>query len=116
MRIELHIERLVLEGVPLGSAEAERVRGAVARELERMLASAMPTDGLLQSRALPWVGAPVLTLHPGERPETLGRHIAGCVLGGIGGTAAKAPAPRPSAVAAAPMLPSPGERGDRSPI
>lgn len=111
MRIELHIERLVLEGMALGSAEAERVRRAVAQELERALASAMPTDGLLESRALPWVGTPALTLHPGERPESLGRHIASCVFGGIGGTAAKAPALRPSAAAS--MPPPPDDPGDR---
>lgn len=115
MRIELHIERLVLEGVALGSAEAERVRGAVARELQRALASAMPTDEFLQSRALRWVGTPPLTLHAGECPESLGRHIAGCILGGISGTAAKAPAPRPSVAAVSSMPLLPDDRGNRSP-
>ena len=43
MRIELHIERLVVEGLPLADGDASRLREAVEAELTRALLGADPT-------------------------------------------------------------------------
>ena len=59
MNIELHIERLVLDGLPLGALDAVRVRAAVEAELSRLL-----TEGGIGSAWL--AGGAVPSLHVGD--------------------------------------------------
>lgn len=75
MRIELHIERVVLDGVPRG--DAARVREALTAELGRLL-TAVPTDSWGRSRAVRRVAAPPVTA---VDPAGLGRGIAAAVHG-----------------------------------
>jgi hypothetical protein len=49
--IHLHIERLVLDGVPLTAAEAERLQAGLAAELLRLFTEA-PAAGAPQSQHL----------------------------------------------------------------
>jgi hypothetical protein len=83
MKIALHIERLVLDGLPVTSPEGARVRAAVERELAAMLANGL-TPELRHGGALPRLGAPDITLGPRERPDAIGRHIARSLHAGIG--------------------------------
>ncbi len=85
MRIELRIDRLVLEGLPLSAAQGALVQRAVEQELARLLAE----GGLAQSwgtgAALPVVQAAGITLKPGESPAQVGAQIARSVYSSLGG-------------------------------
>jgi hypothetical protein len=84
MNINLHIERLVLDGLPVGSDQGVFVKSAVEAELSRLLA----TDGLnpdFQSGgAVPSVKADGVRMTNDSHPADLGRQIAQSVYGGIG--------------------------------
>ncbi len=84
MKIEVHIERLVLEGLPVTAAEGPRVRAALAAELGRMLAAGGLAPQLRGGGAVPRVAAPHVNLGARERPDTIGRHIARSVHAAIG--------------------------------
>lgn len=78
MRIQVHIERVVLDGVPRRHTAA--VREALTAELSRLLAST-PAGSWQRSRALRRVDAPPVA--PATDPIRLGRGIAASVYGGI---------------------------------
>ena len=84
MNIELHIERLVLEGLEIEPRHRSPLQAALEGELERLLA----TDGL-RSELLS--GGAIRSLSAGEihvtnqmSPLHLGHRIAQAVHGGIG--------------------------------
>jgi hypothetical protein len=81
MKIALHIELLVLDGLPVTSLEGARVRAAVERELAGLLAAQSP--GQLRGGAVPRVSAPDITIGARERPDAIGRHIARSVHAGM---------------------------------
>ena len=85
MKIVLHIERLVLDGLPVTAMEGARVRAAIERELAGMLSRGGMSRALRQGGAVPRVSAPEITLGARERPDTIGGHIARSVHGAIGG-------------------------------
>jgi hypothetical protein len=84
MRIDLHIERLVLDGLPLTGAEGARVGRAVERELARLLAKPRAADALRRGGTVPDLRAPPFELGAGDRPDAIGRKIARAVHGGLG--------------------------------
>ncbi len=84
MKIVVHIERLVLNGLPVNTAQGPRLRRAVQRELTRLLAQGGIAPALAGGGAQPRLAAPQLTLRPQERPDALGGRIAQSVYGGIG--------------------------------
>lgn len=87
MKIHVHIERLILDGLPLGPGGGARVQAAVEAELTRLLSSdslavlaqAWPAGG-----AVPDVPAAAIRLNAGARPAEIGGQIARSVYGGIG--------------------------------
>ena len=84
MTIELRIDRLVLEGLPLSAAQGALVQRAVEQELARLLAE----GGLAESwhgGALPLVQAAGITLAPGGSPAEMGAQIARSIYSGLGG-------------------------------
>jgi hypothetical protein len=82
--ITLHIERLVLDGLPIVSGGSRQVRETVEAELSRQL-SRGGLASLLQSGGIyPDISAPAVRLDGGAGPSTLGRQIANAVYGGIG--------------------------------
>lgn len=84
MKIAVHIERLVLDGLAVTPAQGAQVRAAVERELARMLAAGGVADGLRGGGAVPQVPAPSFTLSPNARPDAIGRHVARSVHASIG--------------------------------
>lgn len=87
MNVNLHIERLILDGLPVSSSQGPAVRAALERELGRALAqSALPTQWSTGG-AVPRLPAQQFNLAPGERPDAIGRHIARSLHRGIGGAA-----------------------------
>jgi len=83
MNINLHIERLVLNGLAIGSGEAALVQTAVEAELGRLLAIRGLKMSLQSVGAWPSVPVSVIQL-TSSRPAQLGQQIAQAVYGGIG--------------------------------
>lgn len=83
MKINLHIDQLVLEGIAIGPEHAGHIQSALESELMRLIAEGslgvgMPSGGLA-------VGLRSTHMHlPHDRnPQELGRRITQAVYGGI---------------------------------
>ena len=83
MNINVHIEQLILEGLPITHSQRPRLQAAVETELARLLAA----DGLAPSSvAGGWVShVPTgsIQLASANDPTHLGQQIAQAVYGGI---------------------------------
>jgi hypothetical protein len=77
MNINVHIERLILDGVPESSAQGPAVGAAVESELARLLT----IEGLAASasRAEPHLPAGHIHLMPEVSPPSLGQQIGAAV-------------------------------------
>ncbi len=84
MNVNLHIERLVLDGVPLAPGGRPLLQAAVEAELTRLLASGGLSDALQSGGALYNVRTAGIQLANDQSPAGLGEQIAGAVYGGIG--------------------------------
>jgi hypothetical protein len=85
VNIQLHIERLVIEGLPLAQSQGTRVQAAVEQELSRLFVQGQLSPQLASGGALPAVtGGTIQAGHPAS-PSGLGANIAGAVFSGIGG-------------------------------
>jgi hypothetical protein len=84
MNIRLHIERLVLDGLPVTAAQAPRVKAAIEAELGRLLSEGGVSLQLASGAALPSVNAPVVQSPRGVTPVQLGTRIAQSVFAGVG--------------------------------
>ena len=82
MKIHLHIERLVLEGVPVDQPRV--LRAAVEQELTGRLKHGGLSQKLRSGGALPSVRGGAIELGHGAGPVRLGTQIAGAVYSGIG--------------------------------
>ena len=60
----LHIERLVLDGLPVTSAEGTRIREAVESELLKLFAAGQLSGEFARGGARPLVNAPQITFDP----------------------------------------------------
>jgi hypothetical protein len=72
--VSLHIERLVIEGLPMSASRAAQLQMAVQHELRNIF----ERDGAaaLTATALPRVVAPAIQISHPLRPAELGRQIA----------------------------------------
>jgi hypothetical protein len=84
MKVNVHIERLVLDGLPITSAQGPRVRHAVERELTRLLGVGGLSGELRAGGAVPSVRAGGFEVARENHPTGIGRQIARAVYGGIG--------------------------------
>lgn len=84
MNVNLHIERLVLEGIDVEHAQRGVLQAAVEAELGRLLAAGGVNGGLAGGGAVPAVRAAGFEMNGEGNPGQLGRQIAGAVYGGIG--------------------------------
>jgi hypothetical protein len=84
MKVTLHIESLVLNGLPLKREDQRSLRASVERELARLLARDGLHPALTASGAISALNAPVVPLDAGKKPAELGRWIAGAIHRGIG--------------------------------
>jgi hypothetical protein len=83
MNINVSIERLVLDGLPVSHAQGSLIGAAVETELARLLAIGGLEMSLQSGGALPSVPVSAVQLAAGN-PAQLGRQIAQAVYGGIG--------------------------------
>ena len=83
MTIHLHIDTLVLDGMPVEAGDAESVRAAAIEALKRLLATGAGVPGLRSGGARASVPADDIRLTEGQTPAALGRQIGQAVYGGI---------------------------------
>jgi hypothetical protein len=83
MKINLHIERLVLDGLPIESSQAAHVQAAVEAELSRLLTENGLGLHLQSGGAMPRLNAQPLQMAQGSSPAQLGKQIAQSVYGGL---------------------------------
>jgi hypothetical protein len=84
MKIRLHIERLILDGVTLSAAERPRLQAAVEMELGRLLGERGIANGLESGVAIDAVRGGTVQLPREVSGTGLGKQVALAVYGGIG--------------------------------
>ena len=84
MNIRLHVERLVLDGLPVSSSQSPQVKAAVEAELTRLLTANGLSHELRGGGAVPHIRAGGLEVGANRSPVHLGNQIAQSVYGGIG--------------------------------
>ena len=84
MNIELHIERLVLEGLEVEPRHGSHLQGALESELARLLATDGWRSELLSGGAMRSLSAGEIHVTNGMSPLHLGNRIAQAVHSGIG--------------------------------
>lgn len=84
MNINLHIERLVLDGIALERGHEPLLRAAVEAELARLLSTHGVAPGMMSGGAVPRLHAGDIQLSGESTSHQLGQQIARAVYGGIG--------------------------------
>lgn len=84
MKINLHIDRLILDGIDLPHAQRPVLQAAVEAELGRLLAEGGVGTDLAGGGAVPSVKAGGFEMGGEGNPDQLGTQIARSVYGGIG--------------------------------
>jgi len=83
VNVNLHIERLVLDGIDVEPAQRPLLQAALEAELGRLIAEG-GVGALAAGGAVPSVKAEGFQMSGDGNPGELGRQIAGSVYGGIG--------------------------------
>jgi hypothetical protein len=87
MNINLHIERLILDGLPVDRNQASHVQLAVEAELTRLLVENGLSTDLQAGGAVLGVRANGIQFREGCAPAEIGTQIAQSVYGAIGSEA-----------------------------
>lgn len=83
MNINLNIERLILDGLPIEGGDSASLRLAIETELTRLFMQSGIAPSLQTGTALPSLRADAIQLSAQNSPAQLGRQIAGSVHHGI---------------------------------
>ncbi len=84
MKIQLHIERLVLDAMPLSRQQSAAVHTAVEQELGRLLRAGQLNPHIASGGAMPAITGGTIQASNAASPTHLGAQIAGAVYSGIG--------------------------------
>lgn len=84
LKINLHIERMVLDGLPIETGERQLLQESVKSELTRMLMKNGLSSHLTDSKVLARISAKQMQLGSDDDTTRIGRKIAQSVYGGIG--------------------------------
>lgn len=84
MNIELHIERLILDGLAIEPGQRADIQAAVEGELTRLLVANGLRADLRSGGALPLLRAGAINVSSQTNAMQLGNQIAQSVHGGIG--------------------------------
>ncbi len=82
MNINLHIERLVLDGVNITAKQRDLLQTSVTTELTRMFAEGGLSSSLAQGTSLSRISTDDIQLTD-NKPAQLGQNIAQSVYGGL---------------------------------
>jgi hypothetical protein len=80
MRVELHIDELILEGVP--NSQRQQVAAAIEQALAALVAEQGVPPAWAQGSSL---AALTQQVQPGSQPEVIGLQVAQAILGNING-------------------------------
>ena len=83
MKISLHIDRLVLDGLPLSNKDSPLVQAAFEKELSRLLSDGGLGIEIRSGGAVPRLAVDGVQVQQGDSPGTIGKKIAGSVYGGL---------------------------------
>ena len=83
MNINLHIDRLIVDGVDIAPGQGRVLQASVTTELTRMLSEGGFSSGLSEGNALSRTTTDVIRLNEGNNPMQIGQQIAQLVYGGI---------------------------------
>ena len=84
MNINLHIEHLILDGLPVTPHHGRLVQAAVETELARLLTNGAISSDLTQGMAVPYLPVANISLNQNSNPTQLGQQIAQAIYTGIG--------------------------------
>ena len=84
MTVKVHIERLVLEGLPLAPGDSAAVGASLEADLTSLIAAGGLAGQIRNGAAVPRLRGTDLQVAPGSSSR-LGKHIAGSVYGALGG-------------------------------
>jgi hypothetical protein len=84
VNINVHIERLILDGLSVTRSQGPLVQAAVEAELARLLATDGLSPELQVGGAVPSLKAGNIQIASESNPNQLGQQIAQVVYGGIG--------------------------------
>lgn len=82
MKVLLHIERLVLDGLDMPHGHPARLRSALEGELARLMRA--PQRRPVEGAAMPLLRTPDVATRQGESPEAIGKRVARAVHCGLG--------------------------------
>ena len=85
MKIELHIERLILHGLPYTQAQSSELQQALEAELGHLLETGTFTGMLETGTHLPSLQANTMQVHLGQAVNELGNGLARTVFESVGG-------------------------------
>jgi hypothetical protein len=83
MSIRIHIDRMVLDGLPLSQGDGPALQMALESELARLMGDGLSAE-LAKGAAVPRLKAQGIDVAPSDGPGAIGRKIAGSVYGGLG--------------------------------
>lgn len=83
-RVNVHIERLILDGLIVATRDRAALGAALETELARLIADGGLPVGLAGGGAAPSLPAAAIQLNGDNDPARLGRQIARAVYGGEG--------------------------------
>ena len=83
MNINLHIDRLVLDGIYIAPGQRRLLQAIITTELTRMINTGGLSSNLVESVSLPRLSTSGIRLTE-NNPMQLGQQIAKSVYGGIG--------------------------------
>jgi hypothetical protein len=89
MEINFHIDRLVLEGLPLTPSQGAAVQAAIEAELARLISDNGLAPAFTSSLAIPRLAASNIQLSGEKNPTRLGQQIAQALFAGIGNEKSK---------------------------
>jgi len=84
MKIQVDVERLVLDGIDLPAGQRPLLQSAVETELARLLTEGGLRPSLLAGGAMPSLRINAMQWAESSNPAQLGQQIARSVYGGIG--------------------------------
>ena len=84
MNINLHIERLVLDGISLEPYQRADLKAAVESELSRLLVSNGLGSGVQSNNSYRSISGGSISIENTQRPTSLGQQIGSAVYRGIG--------------------------------
>ena len=84
MKIQVDIERLILDGVDIPAGQRPLLQAAVETELARLLTAGGLNPAYLSGGATPNIRANAVQWSGGSEVDQLGQQVARSVYGGIG--------------------------------